>query len=315
MCRVLLGLNIFPASKDCSEDLSILAIVGKPLQLFVALSVIDQIGSPLGSDILIVDNFKGAKMLSDRMGQYGKKYRKVEFVTSFDEAYSFLTKEKNKYQKLLIDSDVGTRKCFQLFAAKRANKNIDVCVYEEGWGSYRSDLYKNRRVKQFLFQKLGVGHAFGGCFLTDLIYLYDVDRYRKSLPLLAYKAIQIKQPLHDYLRDNYSFLSYIFNLNKIKNTLDIDGRDVHLVLTDTHNREHFSYSLKNFSGVKLWKVHPHMKNKLPNVRDFFIIDNAIPSEILLIYLALSAKKVFVYNFKTSTEEYIKDSKITFVRLN
>jgi hypothetical protein len=289
-----------------------LVIIGKPLQLFNALSVLKQMKIESSAQIQIVNNFKGAKDLTVRFNIFEHNYNEINFVDTFDEAYSLLAKDGNIYQNLLIDSDVGLKKYFQLYLAKKNNANINICVYEEGWGVYRSDLYKG--LKRFIFQILGIGHTMGGCSKTDYIYIYDKERYKNSLPLFAHKAVEIRQPLGDFLVEKFLLFSYLFNLRKAQTYLNVKNDNIHLVLDTKYSRSNFASKLNSVPGAKFWKFHPHQQ-QTKDVPGFIMIDNALPAEILLIHLSAISKKIYVYHFNSSTEDYIQNKNIIFKRLD
>src|SRR5690606_35901220 len=114
-----------------------------------ALSVINQLNIRTKAYLVIVDSFFNARSVYERMKSTDWEFSGLsfEFFVSRSEAHQFV--RMHKVNNIFIDADVGVRKYFDLLRMKLNNRLLSINVYEEGIGTYRTDLYPG--VKKLIF--------------------------------------------------------------------------------------------------------------------------------------------------------------------
>lgn len=283
-------------------------IVTKPLQLMISISIARQIDKTSKKEFLIIDSFFGAENTSTNLGNQNEFKGCVKFFKTHRQAYLYA---KNAgYEKLFIDSDVGFKKFKLLISLKITNFKTDIAVYEEGLGTYRSDLYTS--TKRFL-RCLGIGTHFGGCLFTSEIFLYDENEYRRKFFNSKTKVIKILTPISDLIDNEASLLNSVFNLSE---KLHCHKHSKHnhctIYLTDWSINPYIINKIQNRSGVFYLKPHPHIRDiDLPN-SGFIKISPSIPAEILIKTLAKSFDRVSVIHHNSSVPRYISPPNVEFI---
>lgn len=283
-------------------------IVTKPLQLMVAMSLIEQLDLKAVSDFLIVDAFANAEDVAQRLQKYSNFGRSI-FCDSFKKAYRIA--KKRCYQHLYIDSDVGLRQYAQLVLIKVFHRKKEINVYEEGLGTYRNDLYHGTR--KYFLDLIGAGTYFGGCSLTSKFYAYRPEEYKIKLNVHYKKVEEIRKPLEQFILENIDILRDIFNFREIEKIMNFSMfyDECHVYLSSWTIDNSIMKDINGFSGLKLLKPHPHIKNNKSN-EGFLTIPAYIPAELLLIKLLEVCKKINVYHHGTSASRYINSDRIHFV---
>jgi len=260
-----------------------------------------------GNYLYVADHFFNSKKISESK-ELNKVFEKVKWFKTRNEAIYVAATKKPK--TVYIDSDVGLNPLIRLCILKLRSKKTKIHVYEEGIGTYRTDLINNK-IKKTIYNIVGAGCYFGGAFITDKIHVFNVDLYKKNIPFLSYKVISITPPFETWLKENKQKLINIFCQGfKIEETTDT--KIASLYLTD------WSIDMKTVKEVPkssrlFLKPHPHIKkeviDKLPNDRDIEIVPSEIPAEILINILLEKFSKVNVYHKNSSALTYLNDSRI------
>ncbi len=79
--------------------------------------------------------------------------------------------------------------------------------------------------------------------------------------------------------------------------------------------ENFLKKLSNLHGLKLLKLHPHIKNvKQVNLYGFTQVLSSIPAEILITQVAYEFKNVKVYHHGSTVFRYIAFKNVGFINI-
>lgn len=265
--------------------------------------------------LCIVDSFHGASDVFKRVKHYDDHWEKVALFNKRDEALKYAAKSSCDF--LFTDSDVGAQIYLSLVRFKIANQKARICVYEEGLGTYRDDIYSP--LKRKLFSVLGIGAGFGACSLTDDVYLFDKDAYSKMAPQSYHKVRTISPRLADYVVSS-SCLANIFGvrtaLQRLSNAESSSSCLIYLsswLISDSALTEINSVA----SVVKVLKLHPHITSEAgAEFSDCFdyVVEPGLPAEILLLAASEKFKRVIVYHHGSSIVRYIDSENISFVDL-
>lgn len=283
-------------------------ITTKPLQILVAVSIIKQLGIEKSSRLIIIDSFRNAELVCERMAsaEWSLKNLELAFMKSRREAHSFVS--ANKTRNVFIDGDVGVRWFLDLLYLKSFFRNRKINVYEEGLGTYRTDIYSN--IKKKLFNFFGIGTNYGGCIFTDNIYLYDKCEYLKNFPSLRKKAIGISCGVSDIISNEVEFWSRVFGCDPI---VVKNNAECNIYLSSWTIDKEFLKSFRKMSGDKYIKPHPHIKE---NLRFEFseMISGCTPAEFILMDLVKKYEKVNVFHHGSSVDRYISAENLEFKKI-
>ncbi len=295
---------------------TIIFIATKPLQLIICMMVRD-IFFGEGSKLVLclVDSFHGARNVVERVKCHDNKWDDVLFFRSRHEAIRYAAEASCDF--LFTDSDVGVKIFLSLAWFKIYNRKTRICVYEEGLGTYRDDIYSP--LKAWLFNVFGVGAQFGACGLTDDIYIFDKETYVKKAPLSCHKARIITAKLEEYVGRS-SCLADIFNVSTALHGLLDSSRDglclVYLGSWSVSDSALFEIRQVT-AGVKILKLHPHITSEAGvefyNSFDY-VVDPSLPAELLLLTVAERFDRVIVYHHGSSIVRYFQSSGVDFIDL-
>lgn len=186
-------------------DQGVCFLASKPLQLIICLMLKECLAKEVAATCVLIRSFEGVDDVANRMVSLNV----FDNLLVFDgktEAYEFLSKQR--FDSLFIDSDVGFRRFFDLRKIRPKVKRL--FVYEEGIGTYRSDLYSG--FKKMLLDRVGVATSFGSSGFVDLIYLFHPERYERIFK--TGKSVAIGCDLADFLCKN-KFVWKIFDADRI----------------------------------------------------------------------------------------------------
>ncbi|AIM39170.1 hypothetical protein KO02_22660 [Sphingobacterium sp. ML3W] len=280
-------------------------LVTTPLQYCNAINI-----STEGINILIfLSDFEGANTLFDRI-RNSTYWDSTYSFSTYNQAFEFINRNVSIEDYLYIDSDYGMRTALKL----RKIKTKEIFVYEEGTGTYRSDLISATHPNKILVMLLkffGVSEYFGGSRFVKGLYMYDVAKHEKLVPDFHKTRLRFRR-------------SFLDNLELIKMDLIskeqrdfykklVAGRDVHLYLTNwnynikidkilTDNRN----EMKNENALYLLKPHPRLINSEFEFVYDSILSNSALVEILLIDFKKFSKSLTVYHEGSSALLYLTD---------
>jgi hypothetical protein len=289
-------------------------IVSKPLQYMIS----DIISHNLDSEkyLIVIDSFSQARQVAERISK-NKKWHMVSTVKN-----RFLSLVKAAFYKpkiLYIDTDVGLRLYFYILIFKTLNFKSKVYVYEEGLGTYRTDIYNGGQFYKFksnLFKKVGVSTFFGGSTFCDGVYVFKPDEYKIILKPLPTKNIYAISPsLIQYCSLHTQRLLEEF-AGKTHIGLPVGKKCIIYLSSWAADIEAFEVIYKKIKPqVKILKLHPHIKKIEKEIIGFdIIINNSIPAEILLIEALSCFEKVYVVHHGTSVESYVDHNRVVFMNI-
>lgn len=281
-------------------------IVSKPLQILMAYSIAEQLGLWENAHLVIVDEFDGADETWKRICR--RKNRSINFTTVFskDKRSALDLCRSEGINSIFLDSDVGPKNYLRLIGAKFSIGGLCLHVFEEGIGTYRNDIYPS--FKRKIFELMGVGAVFGGCSLTDDIFVCNVEEYRRKMPLkIAVKAIGIRKGIRETIERDSEFWEDIFRYEGIKGRSG--GKSV-LYISNWEIDNEFLSKFSLLTGDKYVKPHPHIRDA-PRYEHGVIIGQGTPAEIVILDLAKKYKEVEVFHHGSSCEKYISGSNIRF----
>lgn len=280
-------------------------LVSKPLQLMVALCIAQQEAFDSKPIFVIVDAFNGSREVADKLSSEFTELQAPKYFASRPSALSFLRKQD--FDNLFIDSDVGFKNFLTLASLKICHPKISIHVFEEGLGTYRTDLYSG--IKKSLFCLIGIGAFFGACRFVTSVYVYNTEEYAKNIPAIDLKARKIQGSLSQFLATNSVALKRLFAFDGIKPSSP-DVLCCSLYLSNWETDKVFLHYFNTLKGDLFVKLHPHIRDNVA-IDGIQSIDARIPAELILIELINSYQSVQVYDHNSSIRRYINSQNLTF----
>lgn len=287
-------------------------VVTKPLQLMVVLTVIQQLEANCHQDILIVNDFAGAESVHESMKSLCGKNCRVFCFPNETLAYQFANAAG--YARLFIDSDVGFRKSLTLSKMFLTARATQIAVYEEGLGSYRSDLYSGLK-KRFL-KGIGCGVFFGGNWRTREIYLYQPEQCRTEI---SAEKIKIRTSISTLLSKEWDILAAIFGASGYIQHISrhaLASRECVIYLTSwTIDLDKVATMVPPGRAV-IVKPHPHIK-KIDSENwpaQFDVAPGLIPAEMIISAAARVFDHVTVLHHGSSVDRYLQLNNVDFKRV-
>lgn len=274
----------------------------------VALSIMHQLEIAERSHVIVVDAFAGARGVAERLGSLPEPFSGVSavFVESPSKGYHLL--RNSRFSAIFIDADVGVRKSVDLLRIRYSNPGLKINVYEEGLGTYRSDLYGG--LKGSVLNYFGVGTRFGGFRFTSSLYLYDPKHYKVLFPGSEPKLERINRALPDFILDHFDTLSDLFDY---KPNILPRSKNCNIYLSNWTIDKFFIEKFLSYGIDSYIKPHPHILDFKESEYDL-VIDAAAPAEIAIINFLKKYDFVDVYHHGSSIERYIKDSRVRYIRI-
>lgn len=285
-------------------------VATKPLQYMVC-DIIR--GGREGAKIVIVGMFFESRSAFERIKRTGL-WGGVFF--SRNRFLSFLRAAFLRPKRLFVDGDIGTRIFLYLALVKLLSPNVKVYVYEEGVGTYRSDIYQInawRRIKSEIFAKIGIATYFGGSVFCDGVFVFRAACYiDKVRPRSCIQVSQINESLLSYCKREMNSLRYIF-AGRARLGFGSNKYCV-IYLSDWELRESARKSLLKFGDdyYKIVKPHPHI---LAYPRDWgqadWVADASLPAELLVIDAMAVFEKVVVIHHGSSVASYVTSENVSY----
>ncbi|MFB2531539.1 hypothetical protein ACEYYA_05150 [Paracoccus sp. p3-h83] len=278
-------------------------VVGKPLQILIAHALRrDRAGQP--SQIIIFDEFDGAREVTDRLARLAEV--EVTYAASRDDAMTAARLLAPK--SIFIDADVGPRSFIRLARLKAALPRINIHVFEEGVGTYRSDLYRGWRER--LFRLIGIGTRFGHSRFTDYINVLEPAEYKEKVGEVA-TVLQISTSIAQVIEDDFDFWAKVFAMPDFP----IPGHsECALYMTNWQPEAAIAEKL-SAKRVDLYiKPHPHLRDHTLFASGI-MAPAGLPAEILIPYLAKNYDIVRIYHHGTSAERYVDLPNVAFFNLS
>lgn len=283
-------------------------IAGTPLHVMISLSLIRQLELHDSAKLKIVDYFIGAEDVYRRLLTLYWEYSAVEvtFFPSHRRAYADSVKDGTTH--LYLDSDTSFQRHLDLIALKIARPNMDIRVFEDGVGSYRTDLYHGK--KKRIFEALGLSTYLGGSPFTNAVFVYEKSRYSKLFPQIRATVIQIEEPLRQTIARLSNDLNYVFGHHH--NYLKSDQKCI-VYLSSWEVDYDFIESMNNLEGSCFIKLHPHIKS-FSSIAGVTELNSRVPAEIILFDLANNFSSVDVFHHGSSVEQYVQAENVHFSKI-
>ena len=276
-------------------------LISKPLQFMVSAALSE--GSQIKGLLLIVDSFYGAEEFSKKK-ELLNYFNKVVYFKHTREALISLVGNKS-ISRIYIDSDYGIQKGVMLFVIKMFNRKVEINVYEEGNGVYRSDLI-NGRLKKIVYKFLPLSGSLGGSPLTENIYVVDKKRYDNIRSELSHKSVYIGKDFPLWIKENIEGLTSLFGDLAIEKGCSSDICVLYITSWTIDNNV-IDYLLSKKQRFII-KPHPHIKH-LNIDQSIDVISPGIPVEVILIKLLDSFEHIHVYHAGTSALDYVNNLRI------
>ena len=272
----------------------------------MAYSIAEQLDLRHGASLILVDQFSGAAETHERIlkrTDHAVNFR-TEFVKDRQEALNFCRSQR--INSIYVDSDVGIRNYIGFLGLRRSMHDLHLNVYEEGLGTYRDDIYSRFRKK--ILGSLGVGTVFGGCRLTESIFVCCPEEYeRKMPPRIAKKSIRIAAGIMQTLDVHSDFWEYIFQYDGVRAS---SSRKCSLYLSGWEMDMDFLSHFSTLAGDKYIKPHPHIRGAISHSCGE-LIGKSAPAEIVLSDLARNYEEVEVFHHGSSCQRYMTADNIRF----
>ncbi|OPK10879.1 hypothetical protein BZ163_07675 [Pseudomonas sp. VI4.1] len=263
--------------------------------------------------LYLVDSFNGSQEIAATV-QLEKAFKKTILFKTRDDALRAAADENPK--RVFIDSDVGLKLFINLLKLKIKSPKTEIHVYEEGIGTYRTDLIPNK-LKNLVFTALGVGCYFGGASLTKKIHIFNPSLYKKNIPFLSKKIEKIEDDFSFWISSNKDSLIEVFSPGfKVENLESLDLARVYL--SDWEMDVEFIAKLAKLGRVFV-KPHPHIKrialDEITTNNNIELVPGALPAELLMILLADKFQNVKIYHKNSSCMNYISSERIEGIAHN
>jgi len=283
-------------------------IFTKPLQFFNAFNIpeVDE-----NSIFLMTNSFFQADLFFQKI--LNQTSIKCFFFEEARDPYLWLEKNALDGDFLYINTDYGVKPMLWMWNLR----SLNIFVYEEGIGTYRTDLISRSFLVKMCLKILGFKSYFGGGRFTKGIFVYDIDKYLSTKDNLKIEVRNFEMNFFDHLK-NFKFRNLLFDV-KINFINDINNKDVLLYISSWSLYPNLDVVLSEYVNyITVFKPHPHIVNSLDNLFDLFQyqIDGNIMVEYLILNILENAKSLVVLHENSSSMLYFSnDSRIKSIILN
>lgn len=295
------------ATRSNREHETIAFIATKPLQILIATAIKSQMSPEKNFVLAVVDGFSSSKIVADNISESELGWKSVIWAKSKEKLLPAI--KDVAPDKVFVDSDVGIRNLIYLIKLKLRTNLTSMFVYEEGVGTYRSDLYLG--VKRMVLQALGVGVNFGGSAIVDGIYLYDPKNYAALSGKISKSIIPIEKNVASIVATDPLIWANLFEAGFFVDSLKSKSTVCHIYMSSWNVDERAIAFVSSKSGDKYMKLHPHLKSS--DFRDLDegvrVVPSQMPAELVLGLLASIYEKVFVYHHGSSVIRYVNEADV------
>lgn len=294
-----------------SSAKSVVFIVTKPLQLIIAEMLREQCGYS-NAQLIVLEGFSNARRISELILDSGR-WRQVNCVADIKAAHKKVISIRH-IDVLFVHADVGLRHHLLALRLKRKNRNIEIAVYEEGTGSYRSSVI-NSRFKQKVYAVVGAGSRYAGNRFSDLYYVFTPSQIPKKHEISSVSIRLIKENLASFVQANQGYFERCFEIPK--DLLELEGSCCCIYLSSWSIDQEFierKSDLAPESAIWLLKLHPHIKDSIDPQGFHYSVPSHIPAELLIPKMAAKFKKLIVFHHGSSAVLYTILSNVEFHRI-
>ena len=284
-------------------------IVTKPLQILIAKAIKDQLNPECHSYLIVIDYFNNSKSVYENLKNEDWGYAGIYWASDKKNAIEYI--RKIKAHSVFVDSDIGVRNLFFLARVKLVSVFPDIYVYEEGMGTYRTDLYSKK--KSFFLRLFGVATHFGSSILTAGVFVYEPGRYLSLFPEYNKLCNKIKNNLISLIEDKRLNLQAIFDDSDAAKKIERKSKECSVYLSSWSVDKTFLDNFQKIAGDKYVKLHPHIKiyTELGLKKGVQQLPSSLPAEIALLNLAKIYDRVAVYHHGSGVSLYLSSSVFDF----
>lgn len=296
-----------------NQNSSVCFLASKPLQIMVASIIAGQINST-NNTLIIANEFAMSYSVFENIKRNKKFFSKVFYVDSKKSGYKFII--NNKFNYIFIDSDVGLKNFInQLLIKIKSGLNSKFIVFEEGFGTYRDDLYVKWKTKLLSF--FGVGAFFGQSILTSGLFLFNPNKYRVNIRNRA--LVEIEFSLQNHIESNMDYYRSVFDFYGHSLIYTSSNRRCALYLSDWIYSQvgiDLLTDYKNQGCDVFIKPHPHMRgDEISKETGIPFFSGGVPVELILLDLNNKYEEIVAIHHGSSVVNYIHTSKIKYQNLN
>jgi len=146
--------------------------------------------------------------------------------------------------------------------------------------------------------------------VADSIYVFDRSAYCEIFEKGSKKAKPINGTVMSHLEIHKRELARIFSYKAPESS---GSKDCHVYLSSWKFSQQFLTDLNKLTGDVFVKPHPHIKS-LPEWIHGTIISATVPSELVISDLSSRYSSVNVYHHGSSSEFYIREQNVNFVKI-
>jgi hypothetical protein len=190
---------------------------------------------------------------------------------------------------------------------KFTNPEISIDVYEEGIGTYRTDIYSG--IKKQLFSLVGVGVFFGACRFVSSVYVFQPQEYLDRIPSNGFKVLKIHMGLAQFIVEYLDVLKRVFE-NKEIASISPQTSICSIFLSSWHIDAEFLEYFRGLKGDLFMKLHPHIRDN-KYIEGVNSINSSIPAELVLTDLMKIYDSVVVFDHNSSIRRYISGKNLVY----
>jgi hypothetical protein len=216
---------------------------------------------------------------------------------------------------------VGFKNLLLFLGLKLRNRNLKICVFEEGVGTYFEPWYFYNYWKSVILKFIGVGINFGSCVFTSEIFLYKKENYRPIKKRL--NVVAIGQNLTSTFNENFNLVAKLYSIDKLYDSINSKTNKADcVVILGTYFYTNEEYVQSTFNKLieiveklnliskrhlVIIKDHPSKSNhiSIDYLEDAISVDPAMPAEILLWIVFKICTKISIVHCDSSVLQYFK----------
>lgn len=273
-------------------------ICSKPLQYF-NIKNIGPIANESNKKILILHtDFLGAELFAKKIEENDNCWDKVIIVHNKKEYYKYLKKIQINF--LFVENDASINLFIFMIRSKIKKSVKSLFVFEEGIGSYRSDLHKG--IDKFIRSLIQIGTHYGDSLFTQNIILYEPHMYNEKFH--SKKAIPFSINFIDALKKHHCLLSKL--CGELSEFNDCRNKRLLIYITNHNiNKDIINIMItqKNDYDYLYIKPHPHIKDYKSIPKDIKIINTNIIMEYIINDLIEKNNKLKIWHESSTSLVY------------
>lgn len=283
-------------------------ITERPIQIINAIELIDQLNLNGRVDLFIANTFHDAKGVSERL-KISFPHINVFLFCDYQSAISHVP--KRNYSHLFLHWDVGFRTQRILRHIKRLNPRLSISVFEEGVGTYRSDIY--HFAKRKIFQLLNYPINVGGSIYTDRIFVHNVYEYNKNSVSTPKIVAKINRSVSESISYRWNNYIAIFDSDRFIENIEYDiDIECSIYMSGWNYNPRIPEKYFRDDHLNIIKLHPHCSYS-EDFRKYRSVPANIPAELLIQHASHRCKIVNVIHHGSSSTRYINAPNIRFFK--